>query len=964
MRVQRALIICSLLLSALSGAAQQHGVELIAPAPRSVLPNDFVTLAFAIINRGSVADTYDLRVEVSPRLQLVGGPGAIAVTPGAQEPLFLTLYVPAGTPAGDYAILLEAVSQTAPSVRAQARAVLTVEAMTGIAIRAPDTKEVEPGTEIFLIFTVINRGNIVENLRLETATRSGYATTVEPPLLELPPGTSKSVSVSVQVPSTASPGFEPVTLTATSLIREGIGGSATAMLTVLPTLPQAVPTELYLRSPAELSIGANVDLASSSLTPYISFFTVSALPEEQRFLLRFRLSETIRQQILNFLPVGLTDFLFVSEVRSFFVRLGDLTELPLHLLSLPRRGVELGFRDGLSLLVTFGDQTPPQRLISLNFLGPVRAGLVGLHTPGANPYDLFGVYFRKSPIFVEGSIAEVSVGTRRMVSMRILPSFGGMTVGAEFLRVEPGFPMLTLPPAMFTDVQAITILGGGGLGPISVASLISNSFNDLFGDPGIQQIAKVTAQGRLTIYPLYPGLPYITWDSRFYYERSNDPPFALISTDRIFQMVTFAELTQRIGYILSFIDSTFIDNISSTQTKTHEIRTLIFVRRFLGLEGGSASLSLRWMRMFDPVTDITITEEQDLLLRISLATPKFGASFVAGRSSGVGFYGSLDLTWRGPVDLSLLMTFAEPTSLGVSAQLSTRFTLPFASVFVKGRVEGYLFVDTNNNAKRDPGESGLANVLLTLDGQLARTDETGYFRFPPVDPGSYKLEISRMPIGFSPTVMLPIAVRLGVNQIVALEIPVRPVATVRGRVFDDKNRNGKPDADEPGLGGVRLLALGPKTTEMRTAEDGQYMLQLEPGAHTISIDRTTLPKRYEMTTASSVAVTLQTGQMMTVDFGAAEVPRPILFAPNAEFSYAPAQPRVGERVTFDGSLSSDSDGQIVLYEWDFNGDGRADAQGKIVEHIFKSAGNFSVTLTVTDNDDLKNSETKIILVRP
>ncbi|MCS6936183.1 MAG: PKD domain-containing protein [Candidatus Bipolaricaulota bacterium] len=965
MRVRVALIVILALLGGVWGAvAQQYAAEILAPPPRTASPNDFVTLVFVVSNRGSVSDTYEIRVETPERLQIVGAPSTtLTLAPGAQEPLFVTLFIPNDAPAGDYFISVEARSQNDPRVQARARAQLTVVATTGIAIRAPDPKEVEPGTEVFLSFTVINRGNVLESVRVEATTRSGYPTSVDPALLELLPGASKSVLVSVRVPADAAPGFEPVTLTASSLAREGVGGSATATLTVLPPLPKNVPTELFLRAPAELSVGANLDLPSASLTPFISLYTAATLPDDQRFALTLRLSEGIYWQILDFLPVSVTDFLFESEVRGFFVRLGDLRELPLQMLSLPRRGVELGARDGFSLLVTFNSQTPSQRLVSLNFLGPFRAGVLGLQSPGSTPYSLMGAYFRGSFLIVESGISQSALGTRRMVFIRAIPSFYGIIAGFEFLRVEPGFPTLTVPPATFTDAQSLSIFGGGGLGPLSVASVITSSFNDLFNDPNIQEIVKVSAQARATLSPLFPGLPYMTYDARFYYDRSNDPPFPPLSTDRIFHMVSLSELSGRIGYILNFIDSTFIDNLLNVQTKTLEVRKLVFVRRFL-TDGGSASLSIRWSRSFDPNTNITFTEERDILLRIVFATRQFSVSMVAGLSDNSGLYGSLDFTLHGPMTVSFLMTFAEPTSLGVSVQVTTRFALPFESVFVKGRIEGYLFIDLNNNSKRDPGEPGIAQALLTLDGQLARTDETGYFRFPPVAPGSYKIEISRMPVGYSPTVTLPIAVTLGVNQIVTVEIPVRPVATVRGRVFDDKNRNGRLDPDEPGLRGVRLLAVGPKSFEARTAEDGQYLLQLEPGTYTISMDRTTLPRRYEPTTPQSVPVTLQTGQVVTIDFGAAEAPRPILFAPNAEFSYSPAQPRAGERVTFDASASSDSDGQIVLYEWDFDGDGKTDATGKIVEHIFKSAGTYSVTLTVTDNDGLKDTETKTISVRP
>jgi LysM repeat protein/outer membrane biosynthesis protein TonB len=53
-------------------------------------------------------------------------------------------------------------------------------------------------------------------------------------------------------------------------------------------------------------------------------------------------------------------------------------------------------------------------------------------------------------------------------------------------------------------------------------------------------------------------------------------------------------------------------------------------------------------------------------------------------------------------------------------------------------------------------------------------------------------------------------------------------------------------------------------------------------------------------------------------------------------------------VIFDGSGSSDSDGTIESYEWDF-GDGSAAGSGESVTHGYTSTGSFEVTLTVTDN---------------
>jgi subtilisin family serine protease/PKD repeat protein len=54
-----------------------------------------------------------------------------------------------------------------------------------------------------------------------------------------------------------------------------------------------------------------------------------------------------------------------------------------------------------------------------------------------------------------------------------------------------------------------------------------------------------------------------------------------------------------------------------------------------------------------------------------------------------------------------------------------------------------------------------------------------------------------------------------------------------------------------------------------------------------------------------------------------------------------------QNILFDGSLSSDPDGSIVSYVWDF-GDGTT-VIGSKVNHAFTSPGTYTATLTVTDN---------------
>lgn len=55
----------------------------------------------------------------------------------------------------------------------------------------------------------------------------------------------------------------------------------------------------------------------------------------------------------------------------------------------------------------------------------------------------------------------------------------------------------------------------------------------------------------------------------------------------------------------------------------------------------------------------------------------------------------------------------------------------------------------------------------------------------------------------------------------------------------------------------------------------------------------------------------------------------------------------GDPLMFDGSRSTDSDGRIVLYSWDF-GDGKTE-NGSLISHIYDLPGTYDVKLTVTDD---------------
>ena len=94
------------------------------------------------------------------------------------------------------------------------------------------------------------------------------------------------------------------------------------------------------------------------------------------------------------------------------------------------------------------------------------------------------------------------------------------------------------------------------------------------------------------------------------------------------------------------------------------------------------------------------------------------------------------------------------------------------------------------------------------------------------------------------------------------------------------------------------------------------------------------------------------------------------YAPSLEITYALAVPESptasftysteDQTVSFDASDSSDSDGTIAIYQWDF-GDASTGA-GMTTSHTYTSANTYTVKLTVRDSDGLTDELEKIITV--
>jgi YD repeat-containing protein len=98
-----------------------------------------------------------------------------------------------------------------------------------------------------------------------------------------------------------------------------------------------------------------------------------------------------------------------------------------------------------------------------------------------------------------------------------------------------------------------------------------------------------------------------------------------------------------------------------------------------------------------------------------------------------------------------------------------------------------------------------------------------------------------------------------------------------------------------------------------------------------------------MTTSAAVNIVVNNNQLPTANTG------------------GPYTGETTQSVQFNGSASSDSDGTITSYSWNF-GDGTT-AMGANPTHAFASPNTYAVTLTVTDNNGGQSSATTTITIR-
>lgn len=942
--------------SALVVVQEVPAVEVIAPAAGELEPGGSVTLTFTVWNRGNTIDRFVISASSRRRLELVVEPRAVELLAGESAEVTVTVAAPPDEEPGRDFITLIATSLIHPDVADRATVAITI--LPPLPQEVCGTLYLEIPTDFRVSMDLSRDGGASSLLGLEGAE------VIDEESLALSLGVADLLDLEHIWFGFTAPNYEielgDISASLTPLVRAyGRGArveldnrALSARLGALGLARRGTEAErveialdggvITLRPPeAVVELGGRVEFANltgSTITissPEAGLMPVHLGPGEGLYWTFGTIGAfSVRIAIPGYSDVTATVHVVAAGERLVETAAdltGEFENFALGSLFLLRSTVQAGFTEGASSILSGALHWEP-------------AGGLALEAEGA-----------WSTVTMDGETVS-DLGGRAFSSLKV----GGLTTTVELLHLGTGFAAARHDEEGFKIEQYLS-------NPlIRYGFRFRRSHDNVAQDPALPTVLEQRARVSSLIY-LGEGGPSLGLQFDYRSRKSSGPP-PLTDKETMLRSIRF---NQPLGPL----------TLSPFEEWTHQIDRVLgteFVSERLGLdlplrvEDLSSLFRISQTTRYDLTTGLIAERSAEVLVQAGLGLPWGRLAFSLSRrddSTALTCGADVEIGERGlssAIRLSL-PDGGEPV-FSLSLGFVGGFELPFPFILTKGRVEGEVFIDANGNGRRDEDEEGVGGLILQIDRTLARTDDGGLFRFPPLHPGDYRLEVKNLPVGLVATVPLPIAVSLRAGETVRVAIPLRRTAAIEGTVFDDVDRNGVREAGEGGLAHIRVVLSGEGLEqEAFTDGAGEFLFpDLLPGSYTVRLDTASLPEHYEPTTPATVEVQLRPGEVAEVEFGAAEKERRIIITfqpPLAEFAWSPEEPQAGEAVTFDASASFDPDGEIVKYEWDFDGDGLTDAEGVTATWTFNEAGDYPVTLTVTDNDGYTSTATKTITVR-
>ncbi len=933
-------------------------------SPQHAAPGEFVTHVFSVTNDALTADTVDIGFAIPPGWGILGAPTELSLAAGEEGTIFVTVTVPPGAIAGTYKITLAATSQSDPTYRASVSATTTVAPVNQISIVMPDAQSAPPGAKVSYDVVIVNRGNVQDTIDVTATSSHKFDVSVSNAKLNLGPQEKATVVVTIQITADAAAGRDVLSLFASSSLYPGVEEDATLFTTVLPPSPQAVGGTLMQELPARLRLSIGQDVFTEEVQSDLTF-SVSGGVLDGYLSAYMRLTSVFGPE-----PVSLGSIAISYRSTPATFTIGDVSRRLTDLLSISCRGGSLLYDDDNYRLALIGGGAEDETRVGLYLaVGPQEAQLGIAHTEARTRTESDAVWSftaAAEPLDDWTLRVEGALGLSQDLTSRAF--FFNTTIDTVpyFLSGEV-FSVGSYFPGQRSDSAGIALSQRLRHNDFSLAASITHVWDNTNHNPALPTTIDDNLGLNMSATPLTDG-PTLNTTVEFNWTRNADltlqnsvsrlVSFQLGNTGNTFQYSFTGKLNDQIDHTtsISYRTLTFSEGgglsfgdidlfLTLVHTKTIDLATNDLV-------AGGTTVSFRF-RSNSSLHSATISLTNDV------------DAFTLSAKSTVEIFDNLSL--RLTADMGWDRADASPATFSWGMMFDWRFDLPLPFLVTKGRIEGHVFVDRDGDGAFTPGDTPVAGAVLQTDRSAVSTDKEGRYRFPPFAPGTYAVSASGLPLtarlASEPTVAL------AAGETAEVDLALTPVTVLSGVLFDDANKNGVHENDEGGFAQVRIVlsdGTGDTTDTYSGIDGGFTFTDVVPATYTVSVDQTSLPERFVFTTDKQVTLTVGADSPSLIGIGGYIKPKQIIMTfqpPTADFTFTPMNPSAGTSVSFDASDSFDFDGEVVRYDWDFDGDGKSDATGVAVEKTFPSSGSYDVTLTITDNEGNTDSITYTVDVK-
>jgi len=884
-RIVKCLLFTTLFFLAILSFPVFPGIHLeLISSSKTVLPGNFLTSVFSLINNTDLRTTFTLEVALPLEWSLLAEPTPLTLAPHKKENLFLTCYVPSDAQAGKYSLQLKASSLLYPESTALAVALIEVAEVRKVKLRTPSGKSGRPGQRMNYSFVIINEGNVSDIFRISASSVYQWKVNLSTELVELSPGKGKEVQVDLFIPEKTSVKRDFLKIKVISTLAEEVSDEAIIFTSLLPPLPLEIGGTLYEEIPARFTLYSRGSLAKGDFISGVELNTQGKIGQDHFVKFRSSLSGIREPEV--------SEFLFDFQAKKWNLTLGDTSASFTPLVGFSGRGIKLCLRDisFLSSQTSFFTIEEEKSYLGGNF---IRKGLktsVELTATQEKEsefqkkiLDLSISYRPTDRLTFSGEKAISDWDEKKDEAWRVSSELESekLFLKAEYLKAGTNYPGLK------KDIEGPSLIYRHHLSDNTSLGFDLSRFKD-----NVELDSARPTVTRDTLGIAFHGkskrnlsyLPSYTLGVDWKKARSEG---SLPSTDEEKKALrlTFGDYLNFLSYFISGKIGKKYDYTIDAESELTEWKA------GLGLRLNRSSLWL-WHtgdREYEPATRMeNRSSRQEFTLGYQIIPGKLSTHLKLvwdqapeENKTNVSLEGNYRLNYD--TELSLKAERKESTLSGLEwyayLNLHRWFDFPFFLVKTRARVEGFAFFDYNANSHFDKAEKGVSDLVLSIGKVRVSTDRNGYYKFPPLKPGEYRVDIEELPFGWSSKVSLPYPIKLTRGEVQRVDIPLVRVAMVKGTVFNDENRDGTREIKEEGICGVKLILTSetlPSQTAFTDSQGNFIFFDLLPGEYKLKLDKTTLPEYFESVTPEQLSFILEPDKEVSLTWGVAKKERKII----------------------------------------------------------------------------------------